>query len=102
MLLNNFLLSSTPTQREKASEIAILKKISPTAEDDYLLQGCYMLKRVAQIKTIQYAFICNISAFLEYSETQFHSKDNTNMLDDLLEGKKIYIASYRKKNEQND
>lgn len=65
------------------------------ADRNILFEACdsYMLS--AGISTQQFAFLSNIQAFLEHAPHYKHYlNNNTTLLDNFLDGKRIYLSSY--------
>lgn len=92
--LNEFILASTPAQRARASEIAVINSLANSGDQVTILRGCYNLQRVAGISTVQYKFVAEIEAFVNYAVNHKHYKNKTIMYDDLLRGETILFPSY--------
>lgn len=92
--LNEFILASTPAQRARASEIAVINALVGSGNQVTILRGCCALQRVAGISTVQYKFVAEIEAFVNYAINHKHYKSKNTMYDDLLLGATILFPSY--------
>lgn len=86
--------------------------VSPATRETILIDGCWELKRLANLSRLQYEFINNIEAFIEHAGRQIYlNSDKPNklgkveivtMLANFLDGKPIYPESYHEANAKED
>lgn len=90
-----FLELTTPYLREKASSKAIKNGLKRSGTTQNILYHCDVLKNNSKVKTIQDDYIQKLESFYIYSTTHFHYISKNSMLDDFLDGKRIYWNSYK-------
>lgn len=77
--------------------------VAPATPEVTIINGCWELKRLANLSRLQYEFVNNIEAFIEHAGRQIYlntdkkpnksGEMNVTMLDNFLNGKPIYPAS---------
>lgn len=90
----------------KMSRISVEERwaVSPATPETIIINGCWKLKRLANLSRSQYEFINNIEAFIEHAGQQIYlNTDQPNkagkvekvtMLDNFLNGKNVHLADY--------
>lgn len=90
-----FLELTTPSRRDIASQKAIIYGCGRSGTIQFILDSCEVLKKIANIKTIQDDYVQKLYSFYNYAITHFHVTSKNSMLEDFLDGKRIYWNSYK-------
>lgn len=92
-----FLELTTPSRRELASKKAIINGCIRSGTTEFILDSCEVLKKVASIETMQDDYVQKLYSFYNHAITHFHVTSKNSMLEDFLNGKRIYWSSYKEK-----
>ncbi|USS38530.1 hypothetical protein NC516_09125 [Latilactobacillus sakei] len=72
------------------------------ADRNILFEACESYMLLAGLSTQQFAFLSNIQAFLEHAPHYKHySNSDVSLWDNFLNGKKIYLSSYKFVDDEN-
>lgn len=94
--LNDFIRRTTQSQRAKAVRFSIAKGLARSGNEEIILEGCTVLKKITGITTVQYSHVSELEAFVNFSNNlrHVHYKKGTRVAYDLLAGKRIFTNSY--------
>lgn len=97
LTLNELIQRTTPSQRTRIVRFSIAKGLARSGNESIIIDGCILLKAITGIKTIQYAHVSELEAFVNFSNDLAHShyKNGTRVADDLLSGKPVFNRSYQ-------
>lgn len=90
-----FLELTTPNRRELASHKAIIYGCERSGTTQIILDSCEVLKKIANIKTMQDDYVQKLYSFYNHAITHFHVISKNSMLEDFLNSKRIYWNSYK-------